>query len=205
MVVRLWAPRSTDWTHRLSHGGIRRHTRRVPWVRSKVLRGAPGQDSRTGQERGGGIACCCLTTRSSGPGKSVGRVFPRPGHCGRPLNEAVRQHSKSAMSSPNLTRGGMQSSKNHRGKCAGGQGSRLHRGCAWSALSQPSRLMGWLAFCGPCASIGAALGGGLKHRGLRNMLPNNSLERTVRQRAGWCGSCRSLISRSSWPAAQLGR
>ena len=40
---------------------------------------------------------------------------------------------------------------------------------------------------------------------MEEMLSNNSLERTVRQRAGCRGDCRSLISRSASPAAQLSR
>src|SRR5258706_7708758 len=34
-----------------------------------------------------------LTTRWSGPGSIVGRVWPRHGGHGRPLNSVVRQHS----------------------------------------------------------------------------------------------------------------
>lgn len=37
---------------------------------------------------------CCLTTRSSGPGNNVGRVWPRHDHRARSLNLVVRQPAK---------------------------------------------------------------------------------------------------------------
>jgi hypothetical protein len=41
---------------------------------------------------GNGEKPCPLTTRSSGPESIVGRVWPRHGHRGRPLNSVVRRH-----------------------------------------------------------------------------------------------------------------
>jgi len=37
------------------------------------------------------------------------------------------------------------------------------------------------------------------------VMPNNALERTVGNLAACCGGRRSLMSRSAWSAAQLGR
>jgi hypothetical protein len=48
---------------------------------------------------------CHLTTRSSRPWCNVGRVFPRHGHRGRPLNAIVSFHAMSAVPTQNDGRG----------------------------------------------------------------------------------------------------
>ena len=139
----------------------------------------------------------------------VGRVFPRHGHRGRPLNEAVRQHSGSAMNLPKSTitliatpraAGAIRAWA----RLTGTSGLRLN-----AAVSATLRVRPACSLLAGAPSSVVESGRDLKQRGLRNMLPNNSLERTVSY-GGPHPGCQLLLAGSmrqaaTWPAAQLSR
>jgi hypothetical protein len=73
------------------------------WAKSRVyavarfptIAGSASRRELCQHRQTGGFGTCNLTTRSSGPWGMVGRVWPRHGGGGRPLNSVVRRHANS--------------------------------------------------------------------------------------------------------------
>jgi hypothetical protein len=79
---------------------------------------------------------------------------------------------------PKSNSSGMRAAQHRRGQSRRSECSRVQRGFAWLSRSQPAGQERLRAFCEPCAGIGASFCGRASQRGLRDMLPNKSFERT---------------------------
>ena len=176
----------------------------------------PFSSSGTGlrSERGWRKCHRCLTTRSSGPGNIVGRVWPRHSGGGRPLNSVVIRRSvraemhsqyfgqRAANPSPSITAEAVTSHNRARGASLG-----------WGVVMACSRASAQHRFYKVCKSAGTVVLARLKHRlpGLRlasvrssvaggDVTYNYAFERTGGHRGP-----RLSAARAAWPAAQRGR
>jgi len=113
------------------------------------------------------------------------------------------------MNSPNSTSPCVPAPQHERGSLKLELARRAQRGFAWASLLEASSSANRRAFSSRSAGTGVESGGELRQRGLRLVLPNKSLERTVDYRGPHPG-CQLVLAGSvrqaaTWSAAQLRR